>query len=102
MGTQGTHVQTTHLLYVEFPLLLIYARRVFGSEYTRTLSEGAIEEQESFCQHKCVRRQDLQLELSRAEGEHPLAVSMLSGCQQAVKVKKYFLPKHIFSSQQTK
>ena len=51
MGTQGTHVQTTHLLYVEFPLLLIYARRVFGSEYTRTLSEGAIEEQEDFSQH---------------------------------------------------
>ena len=32
-----------------------------------------------------------------AEGEHPLAARMLSGCQQAVRVKKYFLPKHIFS-----
>ena len=40
-----------------------------------------------------------------AEGEHPLAVKMLSGCQQAVNKlsrEKIFLPKQTFSSQQTK
>ena len=54
-------------VYVDFPSLLVYARRVFGSEYTRTLFEDATEEQEDYCQHKCVRKRDLQLELSRAD-----------------------------------
>ena len=30
----------------------------FGSEYTRTLSEGAIKEQKDFFQHKCARKRD--------------------------------------------
>ena len=37
----------------------------------------------------------------KPKGEHPLAVRMLSGCQQAVQ-RQFFLPKQIFSSQQTK